>query len=148
MSISLEIQRLQQSKDDLKNSIQSKGVQIPSDEKINNYYQYINQIQTGIKIGGLVNLSFKTSSSRNGTKAIVVFEDGTTKEFSSSQNNGFNEQLPKKVIYIVSMGNNSNQINIKSGDAKIMGELEHNALFTTTITYIASIFGDCSISIS
>ena len=147
MSISLEIQRLQQSKDDLKNSIQSKGVQIPSNEKINNYYQYINQIQTGIKIGGLVNLYFKTSS-RNGTKAIVVFEDGTTQEFSSSQNNGFNEQLPKKVIYIVSMGNNSNQINIKSGDAKIMGELEHNALFTTTITYIASIFGDCSISIS
>lgn len=147
MSISLEIQRLQQSKDDLKNSIQSKGVQIPSSEKINNYYQYINQIQTGIKIGGLVNLSFKTSS-RNATKAIVVFEDGTTQEFSSSQNNGFNEQLPKKVIYIVSMGNNSNQINIKSGDAKIMGELEHNALFTTTITYIASIFGDCSISIS
>ena len=147
MSISLEIQRLQQSKDDLKNSIQSKGVQIPSNEKINNYYQYINQIQTGIKIGGLVNLSFKTSS-RNGTKAIVVFEDGTTQEFSSSQNNGFNEQLPKKVIYIVSMGNNSNQINIESGDAKIMGELEHNALFTTTITYIASIFGDCSISIS
>lgn len=147
MSISLEIQRLQQSKDDLKNSIQSKGVQIPSNEKINNYYQYINQIQTGIKIGGLVNLSFKTSS-RNGTKAIVVFEDGTTQEFSSSQNNGFNEQLPKKVIYIVSMGNNSNQINIESGDAKIMGKLEHNALFTTTITQIASIFGDCSISIS
>ena len=25
-------------------------------------------------------------------------------------------------------------INIKSGDAKIMGELEYNALFTTTIT--------------
>lgn len=147
MSISLEIQRLQQSKDDLKNSIQSKGVQIPSNEKINNYYQYINQIQTGIKIGGLVNLSFKTSS-RNGTKAIVVFEDGTTQEFSSSQNNGFNEQLPKKVIYIVSMGNNSNQMNIESGDAKIMGELKHNALFTTTITYIVSIFGDCSISIS
>lgn len=147
MSISLEIQRLQQSKDDLKNSIQSKGVQIPSNEKINNYYQYINQIQTGIKIGGLVNLSFKTSS-RNGTKAIVVFEDGTTQEFSSSQNNGFNEQLPKKVIYIVSMGNNSNQMNIESGDAKIMGELKYNALFTTTITYIASIFGDCSISIS
>ena len=147
MSISLEIQRLQQSKDDLKNSIQSKGVQIPSNEKINNYYQYINQIQTGIKIGGLVNLSFKTSS-RNGTKAIAVFEDGTTQEFSSSQNNGFNEQLPKKVIYIVSMGNNSNQMNIESGDAKIMGELKYNALFTTTITYIASIFGDCSISIS
>lgn len=147
MSISLEIQRLQQSKDDLKNSIQSKGVQIPSNEKINNYYQYINQIQTGIKIGGLVNLSFKTSS-RNGTKAIVVFEDGTTQEFSSSQNNGFNEQLPKKVIYIISMGNNSNQMNIESGDAKIMGELKYNALFTTTITQIASIFGDCSISIS
>lgn len=147
MSISLEIQRLQQSKDDLKNSIQSKGVQIPSNEKINNYYQYINQIQTGIKIGGLVNLSFKTSS-RNGTKAIVVFEDGTTQEFSSSQNNGFNEQLPKKVIYIVSMGNNSNQMNIESGDVKIMGELKYNALFTTTITYIASIFGDCSIRIS
>ena len=146
MSISLEIQRLQQSKDDLKNSIQSKGVQIPSNEKINNYYQYINQIQTGIKIGGLVNLSFKTSS-RNATKASVVFEDGTTQEFSSSQNNGFNEQLPKKVIYIVSMGNNSNQMNIESGDAKIMGELKYNALFTTTITYIASIFGDCSISI-
>lgn len=147
MSISLEIQRLQQSKDDLKNSIQSKGVQIPSNEKINNYYQYINQIQTGIKIGGLVNLSFKTSS-RNGTKAIVVFEDGTTQEFSSSQNNGFNEQLPKKVIYIVSMGNNSNQMNIESGDAKIMGKLKYNAVFTTTITQIASIFGDCSISIS
>lgn len=146
MSISLEIQRLQQSKDDLKNSIQSKGVQIPSNEKINNYYQYINQIQVGIKIGGLVNLSFKTSS-RNATKAIVVFEDGTTQEFSS-QNNGFNEQLPKKVIYIVSMGNNSNQMNIESGDAKIMGELKYNALFTTTITQIASIFGDCSISIS
>lgn len=147
MSISLEIQRLQQSKDDLKNSIQSKGVQIPSNEKINNYYQYINQIQVGIKIGGLVNLSFKTSS-RNATKAIVVFEDGTTQEFSSSQNNGFNEQLPKKVIYIVSMGNNSDQMNIKSGDAKIIGELKYNALFTTTITQIASIFGDCSISIS
>lgn len=147
MSISLEIQRLQQSKDDLKNSIQSKGVQIPSNEKINNYYQYINQIQVGIKIGGLVNLSFKTSS-RNATKAIVVFEDGTKQEFSSSQNNGFNEQLPKKVIYIVSMGNNSNQMNIESGDAKIMGELKYNALFTTTITQIASIFGDCSISIS
>lgn len=147
MSISLEIQRLQQSKDDLKNSIQSKGVQIPSNEKINNYYQYINQIQAGIKIGGLVNLSFKTSS-RNTTKAIVVFEDGTTQEFSSSQNNEFNGRLPKKVIYIVSMGNNSNQMNIKSGDAKIMGELKYNALFTTTITQIASIFGDCSISIS
>lgn len=147
MSISLEIQRLQQSKDDLKNSIQSKGVQIPSNEKINNYYQYINQIQVGIKIGGLVNLSFKTSS-RNATKAIVVFEDGTTQEFSSSQNNGFNEQLPKKVIYIVSIGNKSNQMNIESGDAKIMGELKYNAVFTTTITQIASIFGDCSISIS
>lgn len=147
MSISSEIQRLQQSKNDLKNSIQSKGVQIPSDEKINNYYQYINQIQTGIKIGGFVHLSFETSS-YNGIEAIVVFEDGTTQEFSSSQNNRFNEQLPKKVIYIVSMGSDSNQINIESGDAKIMGELEHRALFTTTITQIASVFGDCSISIS
>lgn len=47
MSIASEITRLQTAKEDIKFSIENKGVTVPSDASIDTYYDYIDQIQTG-----------------------------------------------------------------------------------------------------
>lgn len=47
MSIASEIERLQNAKADIKTSIESKGVTVPSNETLDNYSDYIDSIQTG-----------------------------------------------------------------------------------------------------
>lgn len=44
MSVSSEIQRLQGAKEDIKEAIENKGVEVPSSAKIDTYNEYINQI--------------------------------------------------------------------------------------------------------
>lgn len=53
MSISTELTRLQKAKTDIKAAIEAKGVTVPSNDRIDQYPQYINQIETG---GGTVSL--------------------------------------------------------------------------------------------
>lgn len=47
MSIADEITRLQTAKADIKDSIEAKGVTVPSNASIDTYYDYIDQIETG-----------------------------------------------------------------------------------------------------
>lgn len=47
MSIATEITRLQNAKRNLKTAIQNKNVSVPNDATLDEYYQYVNSIQTG-----------------------------------------------------------------------------------------------------
>lgn len=46
MSVKDEITRLNNAKTDMRNALENKGVSVPSNEKISNYANYINKIQT------------------------------------------------------------------------------------------------------
>ena len=59
MSIASEITRLQTAKADIKDSIEAKGVTVPSNASIDTYDTYIDQIQTG---GGAGGPDFSTSA--------------------------------------------------------------------------------------
>lgn len=52
MSIASEITRLQNAKADIKDSIEAKGVTVPSNASIDTYYDYIDQIEAGGGAGG------------------------------------------------------------------------------------------------
>ena len=47
MSVATEIERLQNAKADIKTSIEAKGVTVPSSETLDNYADYIDEIETG-----------------------------------------------------------------------------------------------------
>lgn len=47
MSISTELSRIQKAKTDIKTAIEAKGVIVPSNDRIDQYPQYINQIEAG-----------------------------------------------------------------------------------------------------
>lgn len=50
MSIASEITRLTNAKNDIKTSIENKGVEVPSSAKLDEYYNYIDEIEDGLEI--------------------------------------------------------------------------------------------------
>ena len=82
MSIASEITRLQTAKENIKISIENKGVTVPSNASIDTYYDYIDQIPTG---GGgpdfdtsakVENLYISYASGSGGTRYKVTMSNG------------------------------------------------------------------------
>lgn len=65
MSISSEISRLTQAKSDIKTAIESKGVTVPSSAKLDDYHDYIDDIEQG-------------STPNLQSKSVSITENGTT----------------------------------------------------------------------
>ena len=73
MSIASEITRIQAAKADIKASIEAKGVTVPSDTLIDQYADYVDQIQTG---GGQAEEDLKNLIERDITS--ITIPSGTT----------------------------------------------------------------------
>lgn len=146
MSIQSEIERMVSAKENLRTSIINKGVDIPQDIKIDEYSSYVDKINVSSgNSGGIV--TFKYSSGYNGQECMILYSDGTSEIFSSSNNNNFNGELSKRVLYVVSIGSSSSSIQINSGNATLLGEISHTALFTSIQTQIVRVDGDCSLTV-
>lgn len=82
MSIASEITRLQTAKEDIKFSIENKGVTVPSNASIDTYYDYIDQIEIGgggpafDTSGKVENLYVSSASGSSGTKYQVTMSNG------------------------------------------------------------------------
>lgn len=76
--IANEIQRLNKAKEDIKNSIENKGVSVPSDASISDYSTYIDNIQGGGGVSGADNIVNPQFDEWGLLKGDVVFKDSVT----------------------------------------------------------------------
>ena len=76
MSVATELTRIQTAKADIKASIEAKGVTVPSDALINQYADYVDEIQTGGG-GGQAEEDLKNLIERDITS--ITIPNGTTK---------------------------------------------------------------------
>ena len=101
MSIANEITRLQTAKSDIKTSIENKGVTIPSNEKIDNYSDYIDEIETGGQ--GTDDSDATLNSNSQLLSGVTAYAKGT-KYTGSMENKGSKTFTPSTTVQTATAG--------------------------------------------
>lgn len=131
MSITTEIQRLQQAKSNLKTAIESMGVTVPASAKISQYHTYVSQIQSSVSTSNWI-LDIKKSS------VNVELTEQQASELSSMS------AIARGAYYLLSFSKLSGHINLSMSSAS--GSYSFAGAFVSTKVSIVSVLNLTSVT--